>query len=59
MTLKGYKVVNYSAWCSLPDIFNTVSDAEKVSEGWKHRKGAVIERISPFQRETKIIKNLR
>ncbi len=59
MKLTGYKVVNYSSWQSIPDIFSSVSEAEKGAEGWKFRKGAVIERISSFQKETKVIKTLR
>ncbi len=57
--LRGYKVVNYNRWSSLPEIFNTVNDAIKGSKGWKYRDGAVIESFILGKPLAKVVKYLK
>ena len=44
--MKGYKVVNYDLWESLPDIFNSIDEAKKARKKWKNGKGAIIEQFN-------------
>ena len=41
--MKGYKVVNYEKWVSLPDIFSTPKEAKDAKKVWKFGKDAVVE----------------
>lgn len=52
---KGFKVVNYDKWLSLPDIFSNVKEARQAREKWKFGEGAVIESFNPKSSKAKII----
>lgn len=52
---KGYKVVNYSEWCNIPDIFTTLGDAKTARDNWEYKKGSVIELIGTKMRRAKVI----
>ena len=41
--MKGYKIVNYVRWESLPDIFTKLKDAKKAKKDWKFGTDAIIE----------------
>jgi len=41
--MKGYKVVNYKHWTSIPDIFTKLKKAREEKEKWEFGKDAVIE----------------
>lgn len=41
--MKGYKVVNYNKWKSIPDIYSTIKEAKKAKKDWCFGNDAVIE----------------
>ena len=41
--MKGYKVVSYVHWESLPDIFTKLKDAREAKNNWKFGEDAIIE----------------
>jgi hypothetical protein len=41
--MKGYKVVNYVRWESLPNIFVRIKDAKEAKKNWKFGNDAIIE----------------
>ena len=49
--MKGYKVVNYNLWESLPDIFTTISEAKKARDKWDKKNHSVIEQLNGFRRK--------
>ncbi len=53
--IKGYKVVNYNAWSSLPDIFVKIKDAKEAKRNWYLGDGAVIEYFNSKNRKAKIM----
>jgi len=55
MSFRGYKVVNYEVWESLPDIFSSIKDAKKAKNEWDLGKNAVIESFNSKNKKTKII----
>jgi hypothetical protein len=52
---KGFKVVNYSEWANIPDIFNNITEAKEAREKWKYKKGSVIEQIGTKMRRAKVV----
>ena len=52
---KGYKVVNYSEWSNIPDIFTNLSDAKEAREKWEYKSGSVIELIGTRMRRAKVV----
>ncbi len=52
---KGYKVVNYSEWANLPDIFTSLAEAKEARERWEYKVGSVIEQIGTKMRRAKVI----
>lgn len=56
--MKGFKVVNYNEWVSIPDIFGTVYDAKVARDSWKYKKGSVIESFNSKNKYAKIIKGV-
>jgi hypothetical protein len=57
--MKGFKVVNYDVWKSLPEIFNTVKEADEKSKNWEWVDGAVIEEVNSNKRSRNIVKYLK
>ena len=57
--MKGYKVVNYSVWESLPEIFNSVKEAEEKAKDWKYFKGSVVEAFDSSKKSPKVVKYLK
>lgn len=55
--MKGFKVVNYDKWVSIPDIFANLRLAKDAKSGWKFGQGAVIEYINSKSNKAKIIKD--
>jgi len=53
--MKGFKVVNYNEWSSLPDIFTTMSQAKRGLESWKYSRGAVIESFNQKVKFTRTV----
>ncbi len=43
MGIKGYKVVNYDKWISLPEIFGTLKEAKDAKSNTSFGKGTIIE----------------
>ena len=52
---KGYKVVNYSEWANIPDIFTNLYDAKEARDKWEHKSGSVIEQIGTRMRRAKVV----
>ena len=52
---KGYKVINYSEWCNIPDIFHSLNEAKEARDKWEHKDGSVIEQIGVRMRRAKVI----
>ncbi len=52
---KGFKVVNYSEWSNIPDIFNNLFDAKEARDKWEYKKGSVIEQIGTKMRRAKVV----
>lgn len=52
---KGYKVVNYSEWANISDIFTTLGEAKEAREKWEYKKGSVIELIGTKMRRAKVV----
>lgn len=53
--IRGYKVVNYSEWCNIPDIFTNQKDAEKARDKWEYKNGSVIELIDSRKRRARVV----
>ena len=53
--IKGYKVVNYNAWESIPDIFTRIKDAKEAKKNWKFKDGAVIDYFNSKNKTSKIM----
>ena len=56
MNLRGYKVVNYSDWSSLPEIFDGIDQAKEAKSNWKYGKNAVIEYFNSKNKRVKTIR---
>ena len=41
--MKGYKVVSYVRWESLPDIFTKLKEAREAKKNWEFGDDAIIE----------------
>lgn len=57
MGLKGYKVVNYDKWKSLPDIFPNLKEAREAKIGWKYETKAIIEYFNSKTNRARVIKD--
>jgi len=55
--MKGYKVVSYNEWSSLPDIFTTLKEAKDAKAKWRLGERAVIESFNSKSSRAKIIKD--
>ena len=55
--MKGYKVVSYNEWCSLPEIFSTLKEAKEAKAKWRLGEKAVIENFNSKSSRAKIIKD--
>jgi hypothetical protein len=55
--MKGYKVVNFDKWTSIPDIFTSLRAAKEAKEKWEFKDKAVIEYFNSKQPKSKIIKD--
>ena len=53
--MKGYKVVNYDKWTSLPEIFKTLKDAKEAKNNCTLGKDTVIEYFNSKNKKSKII----
>ena len=53
--MKGYKVVNYNLWQSLPEIFAKIRDAKVAKKKWVLGDGAVIEYFNQKNRRAKVM----
>ncbi len=51
--LKGYKVVNYDKWVSLPEIFSTLKEAKIAKENTNFGKDTVIEYFNSKNNKSK------
>lgn len=54
--MRGFKVVNYDKWISLPEIFNNLKDAREAKEKWHLGEKAVIESFNSKSNRAKVIK---
>jgi hypothetical protein len=54
--MKGYKVINYAEWTSLPEIFNTVNEAKQAKDKWQLGGKAVIESFNSKSNRARVIK---
>jgi len=52
---KAFKVVNYSEWCNIPELFTNIDDAKEAREKWEYKEGSVIEQVGPKMRKAKMI----
>lgn len=57
MSFRGFKVVCYDKWDSLPDIFNNLRAAKEAKQKWSLGDKAVIEYINSKSSKAKIIKD--
>ena len=55
--MKGYKVVNYDKWTSLPDIFPTLKKAREAKDEWPFGAKAIIEYFNSKANRVKVIKD--
>lgn len=55
--MKGYKVVCYDKWESLPEIFGNLKEAREAKDKWVLGDKAVIESFSSKSSRAKIIKD--
>lgn len=55
--MKGYKVVNYDKWKSLPEIFPNLRKAREAKKSWELGKKAVIEYFNSKASRAKVIKD--
>lgn len=55
--MKGYKVVNYDKWTSLPEIFPSLRKAREAKGQWKFGQKAIIEYFNSKARRAKVIKD--
>lgn len=55
--MKGYKVVNYDKWISLPEIFTTLRQARDAKAGWELGPKAIIESFNSKANRAKVIKD--
>ena len=57
VSMKGYKVVNYDKWVSLPEIFSSPREAKEAKSKWHLGGQAVIESFNSKSPKAKIIKD--
>lgn len=55
--MKGYKVVSYDKWVSLPEIFGSLKDAKAAKAAWHLGDRAVIESFNSKSSRVKVIKD--
>jgi len=55
--MKGYKVVNYDKWQSLPEIFPNLKKAREAKKGWYLGTKAIIEYFNSKANRAKVIKD--
>lgn len=55
--MKGYKVVNYDKWQSLPDIFSNLKTARAAKKEWELGEKAIIEYFNSKSTRQKVIKD--
>ena len=54
--MKGYKVVNYNKWSSLPDIFPNIKLAKEARDKWEYADGSIIEFFNSRSRKAKVLR---
>lgn len=55
--MKGYKVVNYDKWTSLPEIYPNLKKAREAKKGWDFGQKAIIEYFNSKANRAKVIKD--
>jgi len=55
--MKGYKVVNYDKWTSLPEIFPNLKKARESKAVWQFGGKAIIEYFNSKSNRAKVIKD--
>lgn len=55
--MKGYKVVNYDKWQSIPIIFPNLKKAREAKKDWKLGQKAIIEYFNSKANRAKVIKD--
>ena len=56
VSMRGFKVVNYDKWTSLPEIFSNIKDAKDAKASWHLGEKAVIESFNSKSNRAKVIK---